>query len=73
MYILLDLFLTFFKIGIFTIGGGYAMIPMIKSEVITKGWISEALLVDFIAISESTPGPFAINVATFMEKANLDF
>lgn len=66
MLILLDLFLTFFKIGLFTIGGGYAMIPMIKSEVILKGWISESLLIDFIAISESTPGPFAINVATFI-------
>lgn len=73
MYILLDLFLTFFKIGIFTIGGGYAMIPMIKSEVITKGWISEALLVDFIAISESTPGPFAINVATFIGESQFGF
>lgn len=66
MHILLDLFLTFFRIGLFTIGGGYAMIPMIKSEVVAKGWISEELLVDFIAISESTPGPFAINVATFI-------
>lgn len=64
--IYLELLWTFFKIGLFTFGGGYAMIPMIKSEVITKGWIQEAQLIDFIGISESTPGPFAINMATFI-------
>ena len=57
---------TFFKIGLFTIGGGYAMIPMIKSEVIAVGWLTEGELLDFMAISESTPGPFAVNVATFV-------
>lgn len=64
--IYLKLLWTFFKIGLFTIGGGYAMIPMIQSEVIGAGWITEDQLLDFIAISESTPGPFAINVATFV-------
>ena len=63
---LLLLFWTFFKIGLFTIGGGYAMIPMIESEVIAKGWLTETELVNFLAISESTPGPFAINMATFV-------
>ena len=63
---LLLVFWTFFKIGLFTIGGGYAMIPMIESEVMSRGWISEAELANFLAISESTPGPFAINVATFI-------
>lgn len=63
---LLLLFWTFFKIGLFTIGGGYAMIPMIESEVISKGWLTEAELINFLAISESTPGPFAINMATFV-------
>lgn len=63
---LLLLFGTFFKIGLFTIGGGYAMIPMIESEVITKGWLTETELINFLAISESTPGPFAINMATFV-------
>jgi len=63
---LLLVFWTFFKIGLFTIGGGYAMIPMIESEVMNRGWISEAELANFLAISESTPGPFAINVATFI-------
>ena len=64
--IYLQLFWSFFKIGLFTIGGGYAMIPMIGDEVVSHGWIGEELLVDFIAISESTPGPFAINIATFV-------
>ena len=63
---LLMVFWTFFKIGLFTIGGGYAMIPMIQSEVMSRGWIDEAELANFLAISESTPGPFAINVATFI-------
>ena len=63
---LLLLFFTFLKIGLFTIGGGYAMIPMIESEVIGQGWLTEAELINFLAISESTPGPFAINMATFV-------
>lgn len=63
---LLLLFWTFFKIGLFTIGGGYAMIPMIESEVISRGWLTETELINFLAISESTPGPFAINMATFV-------
>ena len=63
---LLLLFWTFFKIGLFTIGGGYAMIPMIESEVIGQGWLTETELINFLAISESTPGPFAINMATFV-------
>ncbi len=61
-----QLFWTFFKIGLFTIGGGYAMIPLISSEVIANSWLSEEMLINFIAISESTPGPFAINIATFV-------
>ena len=64
--ILFELFITFFKIGLFTFGGGYAMIPMITDEVVSKGWASAQLLTDFIAIAESTPGTFAINTATFI-------
>lgn len=64
--IYLKLFWTFFKIGLFTIGGGYAMIPLINAEVIANGWLTEGMLIDFIAISESTPGAFAINIATFV-------
>lgn len=62
----LTLFLTFFKIGLFTIGGGYAMIPMIQQDILTHGWLTQSELIDFIAISESTPGPFAVNIATFI-------
>ena len=63
----LDLFLTFMKIGAFTIGGGYAMIPLIQREIVEeKKWIGENDLLDMIAIAESTPGPIAINSATFV-------
>ena len=64
--IYLELFVTFFMIGAFTFGGGYAMLPLIQEEVAAKGWIDSAALVDFVAISESTPGPFAINMATYV-------
>lgn len=63
--IYLDLFWTFFKIGLFTIGGGQAMIPMIMTNVVEKGWLEQTALIDFIAISESTPGTFAVNIATY--------
>lgn len=71
--ILLELFLTFMKIGAFTFGGGYAMLPMIESEVIAQGWLTKEELVNFIAVSESTPGPFAVNVSTYvgMETAGI--
>ena len=62
----LTLFLTFFKIGITTFGGGYAMIPMIQAEVISHGWMTHEELVNFIAVSESTPGPFAVNISTYV-------
>ena len=64
--IFLELFLTFLMIGAFTFGGGYAMLPLIQEEVAAKGWIDPAALVDFVAVSESTPGPFAINMATYV-------
>ncbi len=64
--IFLELFLTFFKIGAFTIGGGYAMLPLIQEEIIAKGWLLEAEIVNFIAVAESTPGPFAINISTYV-------
>lgn len=66
MMIFLELFLTFFKIGAFTFGGGYAMLPLIQAEVIAKEWISQSALINFIAVAESTPGPFAINIATYI-------
>ena len=64
--IYLELLWAFFKIGAFTFGGGYAMLPLIQREVLTQGWIEESALIDFIAVSESTPGPFAINMATYV-------
>ena len=67
LQLLFKLFYTFFKIGIFTFGGGYAMIPLITEEVVKNSWVASTdILIDFIAISESTPGPFAINMATFI-------
>ena len=63
--IYLEVLWTFFKIGLFTIGGGHAMIPMIMSEIVAKGWLDQQVLLDFIAIAESTPGPIAINIATY--------
>ena len=63
----LGLFLVFFKIGAFTFGGGYAMIPLIQKEVVdNKKWVTEDDILDIIAIAESTPGPIAINSATFV-------
>ncbi len=62
----LTLFLTFFKIGAFTFGGGYAMLPLIQEEVLRHSWVAESDLINFIAVSESTPGPFAINMATYI-------
>ncbi len=66
--IYLELFLTFFMIGAFTFGGGYAMLPLMQEQVVAK-WghiISAEEIIDFIAVSESTPGPFAINMATYV-------
>ena len=64
--ILLRLFFTFFKIGLFTFGGGYAMLPLIEQEVVGNGWMSVEDMVDFVAVSESTPGPFAVNISTYV-------
>ncbi len=64
--ICLDLFWTFFKIGLFTFGGGYAMLPLIQAAVADHGWLSTETLLNFVAVSESTPGPFAVNIATYV-------
>ena len=62
-----QIFLTFFKIGAFTFGGGYAMIPLIQREAAEKhGWVTEEDILEIVAIAESTPGPIAINAATFV-------
>lgn len=63
----IQLFISFFKIGLFTFGGGYAMIPLIEEEIIHKRqWMNKENLMEIIAISESTPGPLAINIATYI-------
>lgn len=63
----LELFLTFFQIGLFGFGGGYAMLSMIQGEVVTRyGWISASEFTDIVAISQMTPGPIGINSATYV-------
>ena len=64
---MLVLFTTFFRIGLFTIGGGYAMIPLIEAEIVNKHkWIGKTEFLDLIAIAQSCPGVFAINISTFI-------
>ena len=64
--ILLELFLTFFEIGALTFGGGYAMIPFVREQVLSHGWLTEEELLNMIAVSETTQGPIAVNMATFV-------
>lgn len=64
--IYLKLFLTFLKIGAVSFGGGYGMIPLMREEVLGNGWLTEDTFINFIAVSESTPGPIAVNMATFI-------
>lgn len=67
MPILLDLFLTFAKVGVMTFGGGYAMLPILQREVVeNKGWATEEELMDYFAIGQCTPGIIAVNTATFI-------
>ena len=64
---LFELFVSFFKIGLFTFGGGYAMLPMLQREVIeTHGWVTEDDVLDYYAIAQCTPGVIAVNTATFV-------
>ncbi len=64
---LLEIFFVFFKIGLFTIGGGYAMLPIIQKEVVeTKGWMTDEEFLDAISLTNSLPGPLATNSATFV-------
>ncbi len=67
MNILADLFLTYFRVGAVTFGGGYAMIPILEREVVKKkNWVTEEELLDYYAISQCTPGVIAVNAATFV-------
>ncbi len=64
---LLSLYWSFLKVGLFTIGGGYAMIPLMEAEVINvHGWLTASEFLDIIAVAEMTPGPISINAATFI-------
>ncbi len=62
----MKLFASFFKIGAFSFGGGYAMLPLIEEEIIAHGWLTTKEFIDILAIAEMTPGPIAINSATFL-------
>jgi len=67
--IYLNLFLSFLKIGVVSFGGGYGMLSLIRETAVNAGWLTESELLNFIAVSESTPGPIAINMATFIGSA----
>ena len=71
--IYLTLFLEFLKIGLFTFGGGYAMIPLVKEVVLKHHWMSEATFLNMIGVSEVTPGPIAINMATYVGSTQAGF
>ena len=67
MKLLLELFLTFAKVGVMTFGGGYAMLPILQREIVdNKGWATEEELMDYFAIGQCTPGIIAVNTATFI-------
>lgn len=67
MHFYIDSFVTFFRIGLFTIGGGYAMIPLIENEVVDKKkWIKKEDFLDLLALAQTTPGIFAVNIAIFI-------
>ncbi len=67
--IYLELFLTFLQIGAFSFGGGYGMISLIREKALMHGWLTEEELLNMIAVAESTPGPIAVNMATFVGSA----
>ncbi|HHV39477.1 MAG TPA: chromate transporter [Tepidimicrobium sp.] len=67
MRLLFEMFMTFFKVGAFTIGGGYAMIPLIQVEIVEKKeWLTEEEFMDILVIAEATPGPVVINTSTYV-------
>ena len=71
--IYLKLFLTFLEIGTFSFGGGYGMISLMREKTISNGWLTEDELLNIIAVSESTPGPIAVNMATFIGSSQAGF
>lgn len=71
--IYLELFLTFLQIGAFSFGGGYGMISLIREKVLMHGWLIEEEILNMIAVAESTPGPIAVNMATFSARHKVVF
>jgi len=71
--IYLELFLTFLQIGTISFGGCYGMISLIREECLARGWLTEEALMNFIAVAESTPGPIAVNMATFVGSSQAGF
>jgi chromate transporter len=71
--IYLQLFLTFLKIGAVSFGGGYGMISLIREDCLANAWLTESELLNFIAVAESTPGPIAVNMATFVGSSQAGF
>ena len=70
---LLELFLAFLKVGLFTFGGAYAAIPLIQEEVLSHNWLSEEMFTYFVGVSESTPGPIMVNMATYVGSSQAGF
>ena len=70
---MIELFLSFLKIGTFTFGGGYGMISVVRDEVLKNGWLTDSEFMDMVAVSESTPGPMAVNIATFVGASQAGF
>lgn len=64
--IFLELFLSFFKVGLFCFGGGYGMLPLMEETVVAKGWLTPEQFYDFVGVCESTPGPISVNMATYV-------
>lgn len=71
--ILLDLFLSFLEVGAFSFGGGYGMVSLIRDLVTERGWLTANEFLDFVAVAESTPGPLAVNMATFVGASQAGF
>ena len=71
--ICLDLFAGFLKVGLFAFGGAYGAIPLIREVVLSRGWMEEDMLTSMIAVSESTPGPIMVNLATFVGRTRAGF
>ena len=71
--IYLDLFLGFLKVGCFAFGGAYGAIPLIRDVVMSYGWLSDEMLTYMIAVSESTPGPIMVNLATYVGSSQAGF